>query len=332
MALGLGRGGFDVEVDLLTDVEGFALGLFEVEDDLEDAGVDAFGAFAGEGFFGNDEGVDADEGEGEAGGGIAFEVGGGGAAGLDEGGILFIDVGSDLEAIDIAEDHEGFGRVDVSVFAFAEAEAEDAAVAAGADGEDVAFGFGLGELGLGGFEEGAAVGEEGFGGLEGELAAAEFVAGEDAGGGGGVDAEELVLGFGEGDLGLGEGGVLDVDLGAQGGDAGEGFAVVDLEEGVAGFDVGADAGKDLGDEAGFGGSDVDVFVGGLDDAGGGDGGGVGGAGRFFEGRGSGRVAGLGAGEGDAFPDAEEGEGGEGGDENAIEHGARESGVVRKWAG
>ena len=59
---GGGVGAFDEDIHLLADVDGLGEeAAVEGVEDLEDAGVDAFGGVAGEGALGDDEGLDADE-------------------------------------------------------------------------------------------------------------------------------------------------------------------------------------------------------------------------------------------------------------------------------
>ena len=54
----------DEDVHLLADVNG-KIRIFEPENHLQYAGVDAFGAFTGERFFREDVGIDSDELEGD---------------------------------------------------------------------------------------------------------------------------------------------------------------------------------------------------------------------------------------------------------------------------
>ncbi len=260
----------DEDVDLLADVEGSVFGFGEAIDDLEDAGVDAFGAGAGEGGFGDDEGFDAFELERVRSGGVAFEEGGGGLAGADAHGVLFVDIDADLEGIDITEDEGGRLVLAGGVFAGANVDLEYGGVFGGADGEAFDEELGLFDIGLSGFE--LSAGGEDFGFGDGEVVGAigDVILADGALIGDGLEAVEGGAGFvelGERDVEIGladsDGGVLFAEGSAE-------FAVVDDEEDIVFFDFVPDVDFDFADDAGSGDADGDVFTEGLDDAGGGD--------------------------------------------------------------
>lgn len=208
---------FDEEVHLLADVEGMRGVEGERVEDLEDAGVHAFGAGASEVALGDDVGLDAKEGEGNGAVGVAFEVADGRGAGADAGGELFVHVGAELELVDGTDEDGRGGGGWGGVFAAAGIDLENRAGGGGAEGEAFEEGLGLGEVGAGG-------GDAGF--LDGEFveAGVGLVGGYGAGG-----AER----FGAGGLAAGGGelGFLDAEFGFEGGEFGAEFAVVELEEG-----------------------------------------------------------------------------------------------------
>lgn len=120
---------------MLADIEGSVFGFGKAVNDLEDAGVDAFGAGTGEGGFGDDEGFDAFELERVRSSGVAFEEGGGGLAGADAHGVLFVDIDTDLEGVDVTQDEGGGLVLARGVFASADIHLEDGGVFGGANGE-----------------------------------------------------------------------------------------------------------------------------------------------------------------------------------------------------
>lgn len=250
----------DEYVYLLADVEWAIRGFIELVDDLQDAGVDAFRAFAGEGFFGDDEWVDADKAQGDGLGGGAFEEGGGWGAGPDLRGILFIDVGAHLQHFHVSEDHEWLGRAGGSIFTFAQIELQDDAIPGGFDGQDVEFDRCLIELGFDGGEVRLSLGQSGLQVLHGKAFAIGFVFAGD------FLAQQFLHSLPlierivtEGGLG-GDAGLLHGQLGLQHGLFGGGFTGVELKQGLPGGDGGADIYHDSVDEAGFGGGDADVFA------------------------------------------------------------------------
>ena len=227
---------------------------------MQDAGVDAFRAFAGERFFGDDEWVDADKAQGDGLGGGAFEEGGGWGAGPDLRGILFIDVGAHLQHFHVSEDHEWLGRAGGSIFTLAQIELQDDAIPGGFDGEDVEFDRCLIELGLDGGEVRLCLGQSGFQVLHGKAFAIGFVFAGD------FLAQQFLHSLPlierivtEGGLG-GDAGLLHGQLGLQHGLFGGGFTGVELKQGLTGGDGGADIHHDFVNEAGFWGGDADVFA------------------------------------------------------------------------
>lgn len=224
----------DVDIDALARAE-VVVGIADLVDGLDDAGIDAFGGASGEVALGDGEGFDAQEGEGERAGGVAAGEGEGGGVGVEPWGVFLVDVNADVERRGRAEDDQGVidggGDCGGGVLAGACGDLVDDGVEGCAGGQDVAIGAGtigggLGahEVGVGdrevgdpgaGAEEvelGLALGEASAGGVGDAGAAAAFFVADGAGIGEGLDELEVALGVFEEGLGLGDGGLGDGDV------------------------------------------------------------------------------------------------------------------------
>lgn len=255
---------------MLADVEGRFLGFGKAIDDLKDAGVDAFGAGACQGGFGNDERFDALKLQRVGSGGVALKKSGGGLPGADAQGVLFVDINSDLKGIDIAEDEGGGLVLTGSVFPGADVDLQHGGVFGGANGESLNQQSGLFDIGFGGFELGA--GGRDFGFRNGQVIdpVGQVILANGALVWNGLEAIEGGAGFvelGKADVELGladcDGSVLFAQSGAQ-------FAVIDDEQDVVLFDFVPDAHFDFVDHARRRNADGDIFAEGFDDAGGGN--------------------------------------------------------------
>jgi hypothetical protein len=100
---------FDENIHLLADVDGEAVG-FEAVDDLQDARIDALVAGAGEGALGRDVGFEADELQRRLLRGISAHGGGGGGARLDAPGVLLVNVHTQVQRLELAQQQQRLGR------------------------------------------------------------------------------------------------------------------------------------------------------------------------------------------------------------------------------
>ena len=189
-------------------------------------------------------------------------------AGGDTAGILFVDIGADLEALGVADDHERVLRAGGCVLAGADVDLQDRAVARRLHGEAIDEQLVACEIAFGGVEFGAGGLQFCAGDIDIDAAVLKVFEAYRARIGDRFEACELRAGFGE--LGFG-----DRDIG--GGDADAGFcrecfrlqvAVVETEERLAGFHFIVYLHIDLRDDACFGCADGDIFAECLEDAGG----------------------------------------------------------------
>jgi hypothetical protein len=130
-------------IHLLPDIDRESR-IFESENNLEDTGIHALGALAGEGFFRQDVRFDADEFERDGFFSRTFEESNASATFANRRRVGFIHIDAKLELGNIAEEDGWFGGVNHHVFTGSYIDLENGAVARGADCEKIEADAGVG--------------------------------------------------------------------------------------------------------------------------------------------------------------------------------------------
>ena len=252
---------------------------------MQNAGVHAFGAFAGEGFFREDIRFDAHEGERDRLVAGSLDVGRGGSSRAHTPRAVLVDVGAQLQGAGVAE-QDGFHHgVRGGVFSRADVDLENFAVARGGDEGEIQIGLRLGEKGLALLEFGGGARLQGLGGpvLEGG-AAHLFLAGDifraELG-----DAVEQIFFLGEVGLRFGQACGQHGNFRLPRGDSRPRRARIDAEERVAFLHLIPNLDEDLLHHAADQRRNMHVFPEGLDDPACPDGGLIGCGSGLHEGRG-----------------------------------------------
>jgi hypothetical protein len=234
--------------------------LFDAVDRLEDPGVDALRQVPGQGAFGGDQRLEADEGQSQRHPVPSAEMSPGRASGPDPTRLVFVDVHAHMEFGEVAEEDQWGGlRHGGNRFAGTHVDAEDGSRNGGMDGASGQFGLGGLEAGVGGGNLGPRFVDPCGCGADREAPADDLLLGADpvrleTFGAGGLVLEIFERGPGGFDACFGR-----PPLGAAQFHLGLERSIIEPEERRSGGDGVPNADQHLGDDAGLGGANGNEF-------------------------------------------------------------------------